>query len=66
VITITDLFSAQDSSLNADLSEAEATFAFLIDLADTLRVSNSLLKSMAGMSSPAKRLSLAALRTTAR
>jgi len=41
VISITDLISAQDASLNAELSQAQATFTFLIDFADTLRVSNS-------------------------
>ena len=41
VVSITDLISAQDASLNADLSQAQATFTFLIDFADTLRVSNS-------------------------
>ncbi|MDB6043928.1 MAG: periplasmic substrate-binding protein and efflux pump, family, outer membrane protein [Gammaproteobacteria bacterium] len=41
VISITDLISAQDASLNAGLSQAQATFTFLIDFADTLRVSNS-------------------------
>jgi len=38
---LTDLISAQDASLNAELSQAQATFTFLIDFADTLRVSNS-------------------------
>jgi outer membrane protein len=41
VVSITDLISAQDASLNAELSQAQATFTFLIDFADTLRVSNS-------------------------
>jgi outer membrane protein TolC len=41
VVSITDLISAQDASLNAGLSQAQATFTFLIDFADTLRVSNS-------------------------
>jgi outer membrane protein TolC len=41
VVSITDLISAQDAALNAELSQAEATFTFLIDFADTLRVSNS-------------------------
>jgi outer membrane protein len=41
VVSITDLISAQDASLNADLSQAQATFTFLSDFADTLRVSNS-------------------------
>jgi outer membrane protein len=41
VVSITDLISAQDASLSADLSQAEATFTFLIDFTDTLRVSNS-------------------------
>jgi len=41
VLSITDLISAQDASLNAELSQAQATFTFLIDFADTLRVSNS-------------------------
>jgi outer membrane protein len=41
VVSITDLISAQDASLNAELTQAQATFTFLIDFADTLRVSNS-------------------------
>jgi outer membrane protein len=41
VVSITDLISAQDASLNAELAQAQATFTFLIDFADTLRVSNS-------------------------
>ena len=41
VVSITDLISAHDASLNAELSQAQATFTFLIDFADTLRVSNS-------------------------
>ncbi len=41
VVSITDLISAQDASLNAELSQAQATFTFLIDFTDTLRVSNS-------------------------
>jgi outer membrane protein TolC len=41
VVSITDLISAQDASLNAELSQAQATFTFLIDFADTLRVSNT-------------------------
>jgi outer membrane protein len=41
VVSITDLISAQDAALNAELSQAQATFTFLIDFADTLRVSNS-------------------------
>ncbi|TLY57837.1 MAG: TolC family protein [Gammaproteobacteria bacterium] len=41
VVSITDLISAQDASLNAELSQAQATFTFLSDFADTLRVSNS-------------------------
>jgi len=41
VVSITDLISAQDASLTAELSHAQATFTFLIDFADTLRVSNS-------------------------
>jgi outer membrane protein len=41
VVSITDLISAQDASLNAELSQAQATFTFLIDFSDTLRVSNS-------------------------
>src|SRR5258708_34575269 len=41
VVSITDLISAQDASLNADLSQAQATFTFLIDFADALRASNS-------------------------
>jgi outer membrane protein len=41
VVSITDLISAQEASLNADLSRAQATFTFLTDFADTLRVSNS-------------------------
>jgi len=41
VVSITDLISAQDASLSAELSQAQATFTFLIDFADTLRVSNS-------------------------
>ncbi len=41
VVSITDLISAQDASLNAELSQAQATFTFLADFADTLRVSNS-------------------------
>jgi outer membrane protein len=41
VLSITDLISAQDASLNAELSQAQAIFTFLIDFADTLRVSNS-------------------------
>jgi outer membrane protein len=41
VVSITDLISAQDASLNAGLSQAQAIFTFLIDFADTLRVSNS-------------------------
>jgi outer membrane protein TolC len=41
VVSITDLISAQDASLNTELSQAQATFTFLIDFADTLRVSNS-------------------------
>jgi outer membrane protein len=41
VVSITELISAQDASLNAELSQAQATFTFLIDFADTLRVSNS-------------------------
>jgi outer membrane protein len=41
VVSITDLISAQDAALNAELSQAQATFTFLIDFADVLRVSNS-------------------------
>lgn len=41
VVSITDLISAQDASLNAELSQAQAIFTFLIDFTDTLRVSNS-------------------------
>jgi len=41
VVSITDLISAQDASLDAELSRAQATFTFLIDFSDTLRVSNS-------------------------
>jgi outer membrane protein TolC len=41
VVSITDLISAQDAALNTELSQAQATFTFLIDFADTLRVSNS-------------------------
>jgi outer membrane protein len=41
VVSITDLISAQDASLNADLAQAQATFTFLTDFTDTLRVSNS-------------------------
>ena len=41
VVSITDLISAQDASLNAELSQAQVTFTFLIDFADTLRVSNN-------------------------
>jgi len=41
VVSITDLISAQDASLNADLAQAQATFAFLTDFTDALRVSNS-------------------------
>ena len=41
VVSITDLISAQDASLNAGLAQAQATFTFLIDFTDTLRVSNS-------------------------
>jgi outer membrane protein TolC len=41
VVSITDLISAQDASLSAELSQAQATFTFLIDFADTLRASNS-------------------------
>jgi outer membrane protein TolC len=41
VVSITDLLSAQDASLNAGLAQAQATFTFLIDFTDTLRVSNS-------------------------
>jgi len=41
VVSITDLISAQDASLNSELSQAQATFTFLIDFTDTLRVSNS-------------------------
>jgi outer membrane protein len=41
VVSITDLLSAQDASLSAGLAQAQATFTFLIDFTDTLRVSNS-------------------------
>jgi outer membrane protein TolC/ABC-type uncharacterized transport system substrate-binding protein len=41
VVSITDLISAQDASLSADLAQAQATFTFLTDFTDTLRVSNS-------------------------
>ena len=41
VVSITDLISAQDASLNSDLAQAQATFTFLTDFTDTLRVSNS-------------------------
>jgi outer membrane protein TolC/ABC-type uncharacterized transport system substrate-binding protein len=41
VVSITDLISAQGASLNADLAQAQATFTFLTDFTDTLRVSNS-------------------------
>jgi outer membrane protein len=41
VVSITDLISAQDAALNAGLAQAQATFTFLIDFTDTLRVSNS-------------------------
>jgi len=36
VLSITDLISAQDASLNGELSQARATFTFLSDFADTL------------------------------
>jgi len=41
VVSITDLISAQDASLSAGLAQAQATFTFLTDFTDTLRVSNS-------------------------
>jgi outer membrane protein TolC len=41
LVSITDLISAQDASLNSDLAQAQAVFTFLIDFADTLRVSNN-------------------------
>src|SRR5258707_10614253 len=41
VVSITDLISAQDASLSADLAQAQASFTFLTDFTDALRVSNS-------------------------
>jgi outer membrane protein TolC len=41
LVSVTDLISAQDASLNSDLAQAQAIFTFLIDFADTLRVSNN-------------------------
>jgi outer membrane protein TolC len=41
LVSVTDLISAQDASLNSDLAQAQANFTFLIDFADTLRVSNN-------------------------
>jgi outer membrane protein TolC len=41
LVSVTDLISAQDASLNSDLAQAQANFTFLIDYADTLRVSNN-------------------------
>src|ERR1700737_1817928 len=42
VVSITDLISAQDASLNAELTQAQAPFTFLIDCAAPLGVSKSL------------------------
>ena len=41
LVSVTDLISAQDASLSSDLAQAQAIFTFLIDFADTLRVSNN-------------------------
>ncbi|HEV7715390.1 MAG TPA: TolC family protein [Steroidobacteraceae bacterium] len=41
LVSVTDLISAQDASLGSDLAQAQAIFTFLIDFADTLRVSNN-------------------------
>ena len=41
LVSVTDLISAQDASLSSDLAQAQAVFTFLIDFADTLRVSNN-------------------------
>ena len=41
LVSVTDLISAQSASLDSDLAEAQATFAFLTDFTDMLRVSNN-------------------------